>query len=346
MLGMSRKSKGESEVLKKRFQRRCNDFLGFDFSSTATKVVRLKRSGDCVTLLDAALLPPVDFSVPAVRPELPRKMNAYYGCLSYSGKNASIRVLHTPLRPGETEPSDAKLRELLSVKSDFRVASTLLQQGKGRQDSSLLGVAVPKSDIDFFLNMFPSGPPAPASLEVSGLAVIPAFLHARGAECRNEVVCLIEAGENISTFVFLKGEEVYLVGKHSFGLRALRERLSKDLDVNDELAMSILRDRSINISSSLASVQESFIKQLSVSKDFVERHENCKITKTYLSGGLSLFSFWPQEINQRLNTSAHIWSPLENIQLAAADVMPHELQDQATRFSAAIGAALGGLMES
>ncbi|MBN2702692.1 MAG: pilus assembly protein PilM [Pontiellaceae bacterium] len=345
MLGKTRKSEGENAALKKRVQRKCNIFLGVDFASTATKIVRLKRSGDSVTLMGAALLPPVDLSA-AVRPELPRKMNAYYGCLSYSGKNAAIRVLHTPLRAGETEPSDDKLRELLSVKSDFRVASTLLQQGKGRQDSTLLGVAVPKADVDCFLSMFSAGPPAPASLEVSGLAAISAFLHARGAECQNEVVCLIEVGENISTFAFLNRDEVFLVGKHNFGLRTLRERLIKDLGVDAELAATILKDRSINISSSLAGVQEAFIKQLSVSKDFVERHENCKITKTYLSGGLSLFSFWPQEIEQRLNTSAHVWSPLENIQLSSADVMPRELQDQATRFTAAIGAALGGLMES
>jgi Tfp pilus assembly PilM family ATPase len=138
---------------------------------------------------------------------------------------------------------------------------------------------------------------------------------------------------------------VFLVGKYNFGLRTLRERLIRDLDVDGELAMTILKDRSINISSSLTGVQEAFIKQLSVSKDFVERHENCKITKTYLSGGLSLLSFWPQEIEERLNTSAQVWSPLENIQLSSADVMPRELQDQATRFTAAIGAALGGLME-
>ncbi len=344
MLKKARKSEGEDPALKKRDWRKCDIFLGFDFASTATKVVRLKRSGDSIILMNAALLPPVDFSTP-VCPELPRKMNAYYGCLCYSAKNAAIRVLHTPLRPNETEPSNDKLLELLSVNSDFRVASRLLQQGKGRQDSTLLGVAVPKADVDFFLSMFSAGPPAPASLEVSGLAAISAFLHARGAEFQNEVVCLIEAGENISTFAFLNRDELFLVGKYNFGLRSLRERLIRDLDVDGELAMTILKDRSINISSSLTGVQEAFIRQLSVSKDFVERHENCKITKTYLSGGLSLLSFWPQEIEQRLNISAQVWSPLENIRLSSADAMPSELQDQATRFTAAIGAALGGLLE-
>ena len=333
----------QKKALKARFQRKHTDLAGIDFGKTATKLVRLKKSGNDISLIGIEQLPPVDFKTDVSQLQLPRHLHAYYGCLCYSTPDAIARVINTPLKAEETTLPENKLRELLSVKSEFRVVAKLIERGKGRQDSCLLVVAVPQDDVSFMLNMFPAGPPAPASLEVSGLATITAFLHARGEECADKTVCLIEAGEEICTFVFITKGRVFLLGKQNFGARALREKLCHDLEVDEELATSILSDRSINISASLSGVMAPFIKQISISKDFVERHEGCQITQTYLSGGLALLPSWKQEIAQRLNTEIIDWSPLENIQL---DIdLPEETRNQAVRFSAAVGAALGGFEE-
>jgi Tfp pilus assembly PilM family ATPase len=194
------------------------------------------------------------------------------------------------------------------------------------------------------LNMFPAGPPAPASLEISGLSFIAAFMHARGAECANDAVCLIEAGELSSTYVFMNQGTVVLIGKMNFGSRTLRNRLAEDLGVDEELADSILNDRSINISSSLNSVLQPFLKQVSISKDFIERHQGCRVDKLYVSGGLSLLPSWTAEVGHMLQFNAIHWSPLENISFEP-DILSPELKLEAPRFSAAIGAALGGFEE-
>ncbi len=327
---------------KKQAQRHHSDLVGIDFSTTATKVVRLKQSGDNVSLSGIDLLPPVDFHSASTRIELPRNMLSYYSCLCYTCPEAVIRMVNTPLQEGNSVLSDSKIRELLNVTDDYRPSARLINQGKGRQDSSFLAAAIPQDDVGFMLNMFPAGPPAPASLEVSGLAVISAFLHARGEECAGEAVCLIEAGESTSNFVFLNQGVVVLVGKVDFGSSQLRKKLAADLGVDDDLARSILSDRSINISSSLASVLEPLTKQISISKDFIERHRNCRVTKIFVSGGLSLMSSWTTEMGQMLHADVVKWSPFENIQYDD-DVIPPEIEEQATRFSAAIGVAIGGL---
>lgn len=331
---------------KKQTQRKkYTDLVGIDFASTATKVVRLKRSGSDVSLMGLDLLPAVDFGAASSRLELPRNMVSHYGCLCYSSPAAVVRVLNTPLPADAENLSDAKLRELLSIKEEFRAASKLIRRGTGRQDSSLLAAAIPQDDANFMLNMFPSGPPAPASLEVSGLAMISAFLHSRGSECADDAVCLIEAGESTSTFVFMNKGKVLLVGKPEFGGRVLRQKLASDLGVDDELATSILNDRSINISASLSSVLTPFTKQISISKDFVERQQGCRVKKVYLSGGLSMLPSWADEVSQMLHTDVVKWSPLEEIQYVSG-ILDEETEAQATRFTAAIGAALGGFEES
>jgi len=194
--------------------------------------------------------------------------------------------------------------------------------------------------------MFPSGPPALASVEVSGLSFVPAFLNARGDECQDEAVCLIEAGESVSHFVFLNKGVVALVGKFGFGGSTLRAKVVEDIGVDDELAGTILTDQSINISTTMNDVMTPFLKQLSISKDFIERHQGCRISKIYVSGGLSLLPHWPTAIEQMLHAKVLPWSPFENIQYDHPDIVPENLATQATRFAAAMGAAIGGFEES
>jgi len=321
------------------------DLVGVDFSTTATKVVRIKLNKGEYSLAGLDLLPAVDFGETAGRLELPRNMTTYYGCLSYTSPAAVVRMVNTPMAANEEMVSESKLRELLNVTQEYRVSARLIKRGSGKQDSSLLVAAIPDDDARFLVNMFPSGPPAPASLEVSGLAFVSAFLNARGAECKDETVCLLEAGETISHFVFLHKAEVVLVGKMPFGAQTLRKKLAADLGVDDELAANILSDRSINISSSLKSVLDPFVKQISISKDFIERHQSSRISKVYVSGGMSLLPSWSTEVEEMLNTDVVSWSPLEHIEFDS-ETVPEDMQSQLTRFSAAIGAAIGGFENS
>ncbi len=327
-----------------RAQQRSVDLVGVDFSTTATKVVRLKKSKDEISLMGIDLLPAVDFSIAARRVELPRNLAAHHVCLAYSGPSAIVRMVNAPLSGDETTVPDNRLRELLNAKDDYRVSAKLIKKGKGRQDSNFLAAAIPADDVDFLLNMFPAGPPAPASLEVAGLAFIPAFLHARADEAGRDAVCLIEAGESGSYFAFLNKGVVVLVGRFDSGGARMRGKVAEDLGVDDELAGTIMADRSINISAAVLDVITPFLKQLSISKDFIERHQSCRVSKIYVSGGVSLFSHWTEMVGQYLHTEVIRWDPFENIQ-CDLELLTDELAQQTPRFAAAVGAAIGGIGE-
>ena len=329
-----------------RLQKMAPNLIGIDFSTTATKVVRLKKNKAELVLMGVDLLPTIDFGAAARRIELPRNMAAHYGCLAYTGTSSVVRMVNAVLPEGQTELPDQKLRELLNVEDDYRVSATLAKRGQGRHDSSFLAAAIPEDDVQFLLSMFPSGPPAPASVEVAGLSFVPAFLNARGDECRDEAVCLIEAGDSVSHFVFINKGVVALVGKFGFGGSTLREKVAQDLGVDDELAGTILTDQSINISTTMNDVMTPFFKQISISKDFIERHQNCRISKMYVSGGLSLLPHWSSLVEQTLHAEVQFWSPFENMQYDHPNIIPEHLAPQATRFAAAVGAAIGGLEAS
>ncbi len=91
------------------------NLVGIDFSTTATKVVRIKKNKGEMVLMGVDLLPAIDFGVAARRIELPRNMAAHYGCLTYTATSSVVRMVNTVLPEGQTELPDHKLRELLNV---------------------------------------------------------------------------------------------------------------------------------------------------------------------------------------------------------------------------------------
>jgi Tfp pilus assembly PilM family ATPase len=92
-------------------------------------------------------------------------------------------------------------------------------------------------------------------------------------------------------------------------------------------------------------VMTPFLKQLSISKDFIERHQGCRVSKLYVSGGVSLLPHWPAVVEQVLHTEVVHWSPFEKIR-DESDLLTADLAGQAARFAAAIGAAIGGFKDS
>jgi len=329
----------ESVLSTLRKQRKMTDLVGIDFSTTAIKVVRIKKGKDGLSLADIDLFSPVDFGAPVARIELPRNIAAHYGCLAYSAPDALIRMINVKPEPGETTLPEAKIREVLNVDEDYRV-SALAVKGGG-PDPAFLAVAIPERDARFLLGTFPAGPPAPISIETSGLAFAAAFMNACPEESADETICLIDVGETLSHFIFLDKGAVVLAGKFGFGAGLLRARVATDLEVDEELAETILMDQSINVSASLMGAMAAFVKQLSISRDFIERHRRTRVSKVYVSGGLSLLPAWMGMIRQMLHADVLTWDPLRNVHCPRG-VLSEEMAGQATRFAAAIGAAVGG----
>lgn len=332
-------------INKRRMQRRLIDLVGIDFSTTGTKVVRMKKGKSGLVLTGLDLLPPITIGDGVAALELPRSLISNYGCIVYTGSASVVRMVNTKLENDETSLSEVKLRELLNVNEDFRVNAQLITKGTGGKDASLLAAAIPSGDVQFFLDQFAEGSPAPISIEVASLSFIPAFLNSYGSKSSEGAICLIDAGESVSNFAFLSKGDVVLVGKMGFGASSLREKLAVDLGVDEDLVLSILDDQSINISTSVSSVLEPFLRQVSISKDFIERHLSCHVSQVFVSGGMSLLPDWVSEVEQKLHAEVVSWNPLGNIQ-APAGVVSAEMEKQVTRFSAVIGAVIGGFEDA
>ena len=86
---------------KKRAQRQLADLVGVDFSSTGTKVVRIKRGKSGLVLVGLDLLPPIEVSSKSDGVVIPRPLIANYGCLVYTVACSVVRMVNTQLEGDE-----------------------------------------------------------------------------------------------------------------------------------------------------------------------------------------------------------------------------------------------------
>jgi len=318
--------------------RRLTTLLGLDFATSGIKAVRIKKGKERLALAAVDLLPALNAGAEE-RPQIPKPLSDYYVALSATVQGAMLRVFNAPF-PEDAEMEDI-VREHLTVPADCRIGGSVIRPG--RRECTILGVAVPEKTIQHFLKLFASGAPAPRSLELSGLAAISAFLFTRGDEVADQTVCLIEAGSRYTYAAFLNRNQLQIANRFEIGGDVLSEQIQRTLGIGEEMSRTILTaDSSVDVSGPVRSAAGSFLKQLSIYREFVERQNKSTLAGVYLSGGLALSSPWHDVLHDALGIKPEVWSPFEKLDVAPEGI-PEKLSGHEPRFAAAVGAALAGI---
>lgn len=321
-----------------------SDITGFDFSSSGIKIVRLRKMGAGVTLVGADLLPSVELGKEMRKHiELPKTLIAKHAAAAYTFPDALVRVLTMPVDEQKSDIDHIeKLKELLNVEDTQRASFRVISQGKSKKDSVVLGVAVPGEDVTHLLACFSDGIPALRSLEIAGLASISAFQAACGEKHADDCVCLLESGKRVTYLSFLDKRELLLCFKIDVGADTLTRRVENDLGVDTDMVRTILAGGGVDITSSVDAVFDSTIRQLSISRDFVERKTGKPLSNLYITGGMGMSGHLQEPIQNSLGIDCDVWNPLDAIELTA-DSWPEKLQGQERRFAGALGAALSAM---
>ena len=141
--------------------------------------------------------------------------------------------------------------------------------------------------------LFPSGLPVPYSVEVSGLSAMTAFLHGPASSDPEDTLAMVEFGGRVSFFAIFRKTVPIMIRKFEFGSDTILEKVQKSLGIDRNTAEGIVSDGSFDISQQISEVMDGFIKQVIVSRDFVERRENCQVSRVFASGGITCSSRRP-----------------------------------------------------
>lgn len=325
------------------------EITGLDFGATGVKAVRLKKTGSQLTLVAADFFPATEGEGHR-RPALGKTFGTNYVALAVSSPSSVVRVV---AQQGSTlhgtPESEQQARTQIGLDSSFRMMSVASgqqpQTSKGRPESKVLAVAIPNQEAADLLRLFAEGAPAPYSLELSGLASLNASLKGPVAKDPDTPICLLDCGSRVSMMVFMNKGATILARKLDVGGDAVVDRVQKSMGVDRAMAESIMNEGAIDISSSVQEVSDPFRRQVMISRDFVERQENCRVSTACITGGMAMSPYWLEELRRVTGMRVVVWDPTEGLQIQAGAHVDR-FKGQWSRFSAAIGAARGALEES
>ena len=165
-----------------------------------------------------------------------------------------------------------------------------------------------------------------------------------GLTCEDEAVGAIDFGSRVTYFAFFKKKELMLIRKFDFGYLHLLDRIEQSMGVDQRTAQDIVLDRSFDISHLVKELAEPFIKQLVISRHFVERRENCRLTRLFACEDPMLSRDWLNEIKAAMGLEVSFWNPLEIVRVPAS-LMQKKIAVRPAVFAAAIGAILAAREE-
>jgi Tfp pilus assembly PilM family ATPase len=307
-------------------------------------MVRMKRTKEGLTILGASESPALVFSEgeegSLPRLHLSKRVRAKSAALTFTAQQSIIRLLNLPGFSQSAATADQTVREHVGLEKDFRLGYTVASQQRGRAEVSLVAVGVPEVQAANLLAL--PGSPSPVSVEVSALSSLTGFVRGPAAQVSNGPVGLVEAGAQVTCLTIFNQGAPVLLRKFDFGGDQILQRVQRQFGVDDETARNMLVDQSFDVSHSVQEVMGAFLRQLSISKEFVERKVGKSVVKWYAAGGLVLIPYWKNVVEGSVGQVVQPWNPLENLYMMP-DAWPEALEGNEVRFSAAIGAAIGAL---
>ena len=329
------------------------DVVGIDVQENEIRVVRIRRNDKELSLLGADTLPAIQLPQPVEESEtpadipaltIPPKLRGKHAAICMAGESSTIKLLSFP--GAFTPEAEEKVVQNLGVEdpNKYRISYKLVSEGHGKSESKVLAVALPENEAAAAHKLLPTGTPAPFSLEVSSLALLTAFLRGPGSS-KDEAAGSIEFGANTSTFALFSKGILSLIRRFPVGANSVVAKVQASLGVDRETAQGIMSDGAFDISQSVNEVMEPLIKQMIVSRDFVERRESCHISAIHVSGSLRSSNDLLNEIKSALSIDITPWDPFDGLTVSP-DAIPENLKNRSWIFTAAVGACLGVFEET
>lgn len=323
------------------------DIVAVDFSQTEPKCCRLRQTSGGIQLVAAAVLPRIQEETSAKQKSahklisLPNHLSARHAVLCLSGRNALIKLLNLP---GHLNgDSETRIKEDMGVGAgDYRIGYKVLGHSHGRVETKLVTVALPEIDVQHCLGYFSSGWPVPASVELAGLAAVNAFIKGYLDNCADESIGVVQFEDYVSFFAFLHKKGLVLIRKFDFGHDHVLSAIQSRLNVNRETALNVASDQSFDITQMIKEVCDPFVRQLVISKHFVERRENCHVSRIFIPGTAPASHRLAQEIRVASEGEVEQWNPLKAV-IVEPDAVSPKLSGQHSLLAASIGAGIGFL---
>ncbi len=318
------------------------DVVGVDFGSTSTKLVRIRRSGQGFTLVDADVLPPFDLSEDAEpqKISLSKKLMAPYAAACVAGRDSHVRFMFVSSKLQDNKSIQSRVSKSLGLGNDFRVGYSIVERGQDGMDHKVLAAGLPTREVNMMREFFVNNKPSLIHMEIAGLSALSSFSHSPAVQGAEGIVCYLEGGAESTLLSFFLGGELRLVRKFDHGANYIQSRIQDVLNLSEDDALTILFEDAAPLLDQQLDPIGTLLQEISISRKFVERNENSRIEAVYASGGLSYSPYWTYMMTDIMGAEIQIWNPFL---LNGMKNLPKGVLGVESMFAPAVGAALAAL---
>lgn len=315
------------------------DALGIDFGSTSTKLVRIRKTGGSLSLLEADVMPAFELGGESgeAKINIPKKLNAPYAAAAVTGGDSHVRFMFISSNLNEGRAIQQRVGKSLSLGREHRVGYSIVERGKDALDHKVLAAGIQQIEVQNIRKLFASNHPSLVSLEVAGLAALNSFSRTSAVRDVEGIVCYLEAGASAIFVSFFLNGELRLVRKFDHGAVHIQRRIQDVLNINEDDALTVLFEDATPLLDQSLDPISTMIQEISISCKFVERNENSRIEKVYVSGGLSYSPYWNYTLSEIMGVGPEIWNPFVPNGMTT---YPKGVNGVESMFSTAVGAAL------
>jgi len=320
-------------------QPKISDVLGVDFGSTSTKLVRLRKTGGKLSLVEADVMPPFELSEDTELSKLnvPKKLNAPYVAAAITGHDSHVRFMFIASKLNDSKSIRQRVGKSLGLGREFRVGYSIVERGKEEIDHKVLAAGVPFPDVTKVKNLFSSHHPSLLSMEIAGLSALNSFSHTPAVTEAEGIVCYLEAGASSVFISFFLDGQLRLVRKFDHGSVYIQRRIQDVLNINEDDALTVLFEDANPLMDQAIDPISTMTQEISISCKFVERNESSRIQHVYASGGLSYSPYWTFTLSEIMGTEVQVWNPFSANGIKS---YPKGVYGVESMFAPAVGAAM------
>ncbi len=340
------------------------DLIGIDVGSSSLKLVRLKESRGNYQLVNVGILPLapetiVDNAImdsPAIVEAISNlivgmKVKGRRVATSVSGHSVIIRKIMLSIMTEEELEASIQWEaeqyipfDLSEVNIDFQI---LGPDEKDPSQMNVMLVAAKKDYVEDFVALFAEAGLEPVVMDINCFAVENTFDVNYGF-VEDEVVALVDLGASATSVNVLKADVSLFTRDIQAGGNLIREELQKRLGLSsDEAERAKLGVRNIGdvdpeaIDEVMDDAVENLVQEVQRSLDFFAATSgDDKITKIYLTGGVSKSRKVCDALEKHLGLPTEIINPFRNIAVNEKEFDPEYLEAIGPMFSVATGLAM------
>jgi len=289
-----------------------------EIGTGATKLVAGSRDGSELVWDRAKLLPEAGEDGATQGRDLATQIrefdpSARYVSVIINVKAGMVRLLNFPGQPPRGEALANQVRQTLGV-DDTQVARYAVVRHKTvgqKSEYTVLAAALPPDIVDGLSAALLAGGLLPVSLVPGGVALANLAEADSDALPEEGAVGFLSIGKSSSTLLLYADRSLALARLFRVGSDAIVEAIMAAFDLDYETALKLFESGSFDFSGHMTSGLNSWMHQVGISLDFIERRHGRRVEALYVHGSGPGTKLVQAILGDAIRRSVEVWPVLQ-----------------------------------